>query len=149
MQALQREVDRLQLELEEAFSQAAQEELDHSDRSVELVLVNGSPSTENDNSQFQSHSVEGGLDSVGRWMQATRMWGGVWVGGQVGGWVGRCVGGLVCGWVWVGGWAGGWVGGWAGVWVGWCVGGCRWVGRWVGGCGWVSWCVGGCGWVSK
>ena len=96
MQALQREVDRLQLELEEAFSQAAQEELDHSDRSVELVLVNGSPSTENDNSQFQSHSVEGGLDSVGRWIQATRMWvGGRCVGGQVGG----CVGG--CGWVWV------------------------------------------------
>ena len=69
VQALQSEVEKLQLELADAFSQAVQEEQDHySERgSVEVVLENGSPSTENSASQYQSQSVEGGLDSVGKW----------------------------------------------------------------------------------
>ena len=67
IQALQREVEKLRMELEDALLQAVHEEPDHfSERgSVEVVLENGSPSTENSASQYQSQSVEGGLDTVG------------------------------------------------------------------------------------
>ena len=68
IKALQQEVEKLQLELEDPFSQAGAEDQDHySERgSVEVVLENGSPSTENSASQYQSQSVEGGLDTVGK-----------------------------------------------------------------------------------
>ena len=70
IQALQREVEKLKMELDDALLQVVHEEPDHfSERgSVDVVLENGSPSTENSASQFQSQSVEGGLDTVGESM---------------------------------------------------------------------------------